>query len=94
MSGAAASGAAAAAAAMIQAVRASGVIVTLEAGEFAFLLSRQAEPLVVHAEAGVFSTKYCYLMSYKGLAFYTKSAEPLTMPAEAEVIRAKSIWVP
>jgi hypothetical protein len=33
-------------------------------------------------------------MGYKGLAFYTKSTEPLQLPATAEVIAARSIWTP
>ncbi|MCA1613150.1 MAG: hypothetical protein LC800_03130 [Acidobacteria bacterium] len=31
---------------------------------------------------------------YKGLAFYTKSNAPLALPVGAEVMTAKSIWVP
>ncbi len=89
--GAAAAGAAAA---IAHAVKASGVIVRLEPGEFAKLLARQDAPLVVCAAGGLLSTSYQYLLSYRGLAFYTKSPEPLALPPRAEAVLAKSIWIP
>jgi hypothetical protein len=95
MSAGATSGAAAgAAAAMIQAVKASGVIVRVEPEEFLRLVRRVKEPIVVHATGGFFRTNYQYLTTYKGLAFYTKSPEPLTLPGGSEVVQAKGIWVP
>ncbi len=87
-------GGAAAAAAIAQAIRASGVLVRVEPNEFLGILQRQPNPLVVHATGGFFSTNYQYLSSYKGLAFFTKSPEPLTLPSGAELVLAKSIWVP
>lgn len=92
--GAAAGGAAAAAAAVAQAIKASGAIVSLEPADFESLLSRSDEPLVVHAEGGLFTTNYQYLTAYKGLFFYTKSTEPLNLPPKAELIVAKRIWIP
>jgi hypothetical protein len=92
--GAAAGGAAAAAAAVAQAIKASGAIVSLEPADFESLLSRSDEPLVVHAEGGFFTTKYQYLTAYKGLFFYTKSTDPLSLPPKAELIVAKRIWIP
>ena len=85
---------AAAAAAIAQAIKASGVLVRLDPAEFMKVVSRVPEPLVVVAEGGLFTTNYQYLMGYKGLAFYTKSDEPLQLPATAEVIAAKGIWIP
>ena len=85
---------AAAAQAIANAVKASGVIVRMDANDFLNLLRRMEAPLVVYAEGGVFSTKYRYLTSYKGLAFYTKVKEPLDLPMKAEVVVAQKIWVP
>jgi hypothetical protein len=90
----AAGGAAAAAAAIAQAIKASGVLVRLEPAEFLKLLSRVPAPLVVAATGGLFTRNYQYLAGYKGLAFFTKSAQPLQLPAGAEVIAAKAIWIP
>ncbi len=72
----AAGGAAAAAAARGKAIKASGVLVRLNPAEFVKILSRVPDPLVVTATGGIFTNNYQYLMGYKGLAFYTKSAEP------------------
>jgi len=89
-----AAGGAAAAAAIAQAIKASGAIVRLEPAEFSKLLNRVREPLVVIAEGGFFGVRYQYLTAYKGLAFYTKSRTPLLLPGGAEVIQAKTVWIP
>jgi len=86
--------AAAAAAAIANAIKASGVLVRVSPADFQSLLHRAKDALVVHAKGGVFSTKYTYLVSYKGLAFFTKSSEPIQLPGDAETIRAAKIWVP
>jgi CRP-like cAMP-binding protein len=84
----------AAAAAIAQAIKASGAIVSIEADDFLRVLQRAQAPLVVHALGGIFSTNYQYLTSYKGLAFFTKSASPLDLPSGCEVVLAKRIWIP
>jgi hypothetical protein len=89
-----ASAGAAAAAAVAQAIKASGAIVRVEPQDFLYILRRQQEPLVVHAEGGFLSTSYLYLSSYKGLAFFTKSPAPLDLPNDCEVIQAQKIWIP
>jgi len=90
----AAGGAAAAAAAIAQAIKASGVVVRLNPEELRKVLIRVRDPLVLIAQGGFFSTKYQYLTSYKGLAFYAKSNTPLDLPAGAEVAAAERIWIP
>jgi hypothetical protein len=89
-----ASAGAAAAAAIAQAIKASGVIVRVEPNDFLGIVHRQPGALVVHATGGFFSTNYQYLMSYKGLAFFTKSSEPLNLPSGTELVEAKAIWIP
>jgi len=81
-------------AAIANAMKASGVVVRLEPNEWMTILKRSENPLVVVAEGGVFKTKYQYLTSYRGLAFFTKSEQALLLPGRAEVITAKSISVP
>lgn len=90
--GAASSGAAAAA--IAQAIKASGVVVRVEPEEFSKILIRAKDPLVVMAEGGLFRTSYKYLAAYKGLAFFTQSKIPLTLPPGAEVVKAGRIWIP
>jgi hypothetical protein len=87
-------GAAAAAAAVAQAIKASGAIVRVEPDEFMKLVAKQRDPLVVCAVGGLLSTNYQYLFSYKGLAFYTKSPDALPLPTGAEIVTARSIWIP
>jgi hypothetical protein len=89
-----AAGAGAAAAAIAEAIKASGVLVRIAPEEFAKILRLVKEPLVVTAVGGFFGQSYQYLMSYKGLAFFTKSSDPMTLPADAEVVRANRIWIP
>jgi glycogen synthase len=90
----AAGGAAAAAAAIAEAIKASGVVVRVTPANFHAILLKIEKPLVVYAEGGIFSKNYQYLVSYKGLAFFTKSAEPILLPSEIETIVAKKIWSP
>ncbi len=92
MAGAAAAGAAAAA--IGNAIKASGAIVRVDADVFKSVLARTENALVVRAEGGMFSRKYRYLVSYKGLVFFTKSSEPIHLPAHTETIHAAKIWVP
>lgn len=82
------------AAAIAQAIKASGVIVRVEPGDFIRILHKQDETLVVIAPGGFFQRGWRYLTSYKGLAFFTKSRDPLPLPGGAEVVEAKTIWVP
>ena len=96
MSGAAAAAGAsgAAAAVVIQATRANGVIVKMQPDEFLELLDRIEDPLIVEGLVGVFRKKSQYLTSYRGIAFYCVSAEPLPLPETSERVWAQHIWVP
>jgi hypothetical protein len=85
---------AAAHAAIVNAIKASGVLVRVEAGDFLAVLRRVDEPLVVVSYGGVFKKQYKYLTTYKGLAFFTKSPNALVLPSRVEVIQAKSISIP
>ena len=89
-----AAGAAAAAAAIAKAVKASGILVRLDPEEFSKVLNRAKDPLVVIAQRRFFGTKYQYLFSYKGLAFFAQSKTPLVLPTGCEVVTANRIWIP
>ena len=73
------------------AVTSVGIITRLEPEAFVELVSRQPSQLVVHAAGGIFTTKYKYLTSYKGLAFVTTSTSELTLPPGTELITAKTL---
>jgi hypothetical protein len=88
-------GGAAAAAAIAQAIKASGAIVRMDPDDFAQIVHRAEEPVVVMATSKIFGrTSYKYLTSYKGLAFYTKSSSQLPLGIRAELVYAKQIWIP
>jgi hypothetical protein len=91
--GGAAAGATAAAA-IAQAVKASGVVVRVEPEDFRLLLERNRGGLVVTATGGFLGGRHDYLMSYKGLAFFTRSKEPLILGGDVEVVAAQKIWIP
>lgn len=94
--GGAAGGSAAAAAhnQLVQAVRASGVIVQVEPQAFQTILGQTEKALIIVSRGGFLSAKFKYLVSYKGLAFYTKADTQLNLPGDAQTIEAKKIWVP
>jgi hypothetical protein len=70
------------------------VLVRVEPQEFRKLAYKAGDPLVVTASGGLFARNYQYLMSYKGLAFYTKSNEELPLPPDAETVISSRIWIP
>ncbi len=95
MSAGAAGAAAAAAAATVQAIRACGVIVKLDPEAFCEIVAREPEPLVVVGTAwSLFGSKYRYLVSHKGLAFYCETPDVIRLPANTAIIEAKTIWIP
>ena len=69
-------------------------ITKMEPKEFQKLLSKSSSPAVVMAHYGWPAKKYHYMISYKGLFFYTKSTEALMLPSGAEIILAEKIWIP
>jgi hypothetical protein len=94
MPGTAAAVGAAAYAAIADAIKASGVVVRVDAGDFLAILKRVEEPLVVTSYGGVFRKQHKYLTSYKGLAFFTKSPSALLLSARTEIVRANKISIP
>lgn len=83
------------AAAIMNAVKASGAIVQVKPEPFLTIVSRERNPLIVAAESSFLGRKsFQYLTSYKGLAFFTKSSQPVMLPESAEIVRAGRIWVP
>ena len=63
--------------------------------DFLQIAYRADDSLVVMATSKVFGkTSYKYIMGYKGLAFYTKSPSQLSFGSGAEVVHAKTIWIP
>ena len=88
-------GAAAAAAAVINAIKAMGVVVRVEPQDFLRIVQAVPDALVVHCAQSFLGTRHHYLVSYKGFAFYTKTrGDELRLPPSVEIISARRIWVP
>ena len=83
-----------AAAAVRKAIKASGVVVHVEPAEFSNILLRIDQPLLVYSPPRLLTRRHQYLTSYKGLAFFTRSAEQIDLPRNVEVIIARSLWMP
>lgn len=73
-----------------------GTIVHMEPDEFLLMLAKIEVPLVVVGrEPRLFlAGDHQYLTSYRGLAFYTTSTEPLNFPGPVEMLMARRIWAP
>ena len=84
----------AASAAIANATKASGLVLHVVPEEFVKILARASEPLVAYSPArGLFAGRHTYLMSHRGLGFYTSSKQPLDL-GRAEVVITKTIWAP
>lgn len=81
-------------AAEFQALKASGILVRLGPEEFQSLLNRTEAPLIVRHTSGYFRKTVHCLVHYRGFVFYTQSRQPIELPANAEIIDAKSLWLP
>ena len=88
--------AAAAHAAMVQATKASGVIVRVDEAAFLTLVDMNPEPVVVSAPHNIFLGKkrIRYMTSYRGLAFVTESKGELIISDHADRVMAQKIWLP
>jgi hypothetical protein len=84
----------AAGAVIARAIKAAGVIVQVTLDDFLVVIRRTDAPLVVTAYGGFLTKKHQYPTSYKGLAFFTKADAPLLLPGYAEIVAARSIWIP
>jgi hypothetical protein len=82
------------AAAMANAIKASGVVVRMEAVEWLGILKRIEAPLVVVGRGGVFRKHFQYLTSHRGLAFFTTSPTELVLPGRVDVVAAGKISIP
>jgi hypothetical protein len=62
--------------------------------DFLAILAKTDTPLIVVARGGIFTKHHQNMTSYKGIAFFTKSANAFELPRRAEVVVAEKIWIP
>ncbi len=89
-----AEGAIAAQHAIANAIKAFGVVVTVKNQDFISILQRTQKPLVAMTGKSFWSPNYKYISCYKGLAFFTKSKEPLMLPGDVELVMSDEIKIP
>lgn len=77
-----------------QAIKMNGVFVQLTVEDFQNLLNRNDNLVVVVSKTGLFSTHHLHLTSYKGLVFYCKAKEPLSISSKHETLHAKAVSLP
>jgi len=80
--------------AVANAVKASGAIIKLKSEEFARILSKTTDPLIIVSVYGYKQRKTRYLLSWKGFIFFCETTEQMILPNGAEIVTAKKIWVP
>lgn len=79
----------------MQALRSFGIITHVSPEVLLEILNKQEKPLILESLGGfIFRKHYRYLTSYKGLAFFTKSHNPIAIPKTAEVINVKYLNIP
>jgi len=76
------------------AIKAAGAIVRVEPNVLEQFIQKEKEPLIVFSESTFLFSSYKYLTNYKGIFFFTKTKTPLILPNKAEIVKAKSIWIP
>lgn len=72
----------------------NGVFVKLQPEDFQNLLNRNEGLAVVTSSVSFFGTTFTYVTSYKGLVFYCKSKQQLSVASRHEIIRAQSVSLP
>lgn len=76
------------------ALKMNGVFVKLDRADFQNLLNRNENLAVVVYQSKFFGTSFTYVSSHKGLAFYCKTKDPLSLPGKHEIFNAASIALP
>ena len=76
------------------AIRTTGPVIRVESSDFEAVLRKVEAPLVVYSQSGLFSTRYQYLTTYKGLYFHTKTATALSLSPGVEIVNTKKLLLP
>ncbi len=82
---------------VLKAIKASGVIVQVNADTFLKLLVKADNPLLITAcNYNFFSKSFQYLLSYKSFIFFVESKQRLIIPdlEELEMIEADAMILP
>lgn len=70
-----------------------GTLIRVDPQTFLSIIEYNTEPLILVATSSILRRKQ-YLTTYKGVAFVTKSSQPLDLPAHAEIIPVRRLVIP
>lgn len=76
------------------ALKMNGVFVKLSPSDFQNLINRNDDLAIVVSQSVFFGTTFTYLTAYKGLTFYCKTKNQLSIPGKHEVFSAASLSLP
>lgn len=77
-----------------QILKMNGVFARVTPEDFQNLMSRNEGLMIVTSKAGIFGNQYLYLTSYKGIVFYCKGKEMLSIPGKHESVHCDSVSLP
>ena len=69
----------------------ANAVIYVEHDQFLKLLKEANNPLVVYQKPNWLQRQHRYLLNHRGMTFYTKSSEELSISKYTEVIEAKQI---
>ena len=72
----------------------SSVVISVETDEFMRLLKEAGNPVVIHQPSKWWQPYNRYLLTYRGMTFYTRTKEELVISKYADTVQAKSFYVP
>ena len=84
---------AAIAASQMNAMKAIGPIVRVDIDAFSSILKEADAPLLAVADCLLGNYKK-YLLNYKGLTFYCKTASEFQVPSNTQIVKCNSISIP
>ena len=77
-----------------QALKMNGVFVKITKEDFQNLINRNEGLVIVVSKTGLFSNQYLHVTSYKGLVFYCKNKDVLSISNKNETLYSNSISLP
>jgi hypothetical protein len=77
-----------------QILKMNGVFARISPEDFQNLMSRNEGLMIVASKAGIFGNQFQYLTSYKGLIFYCRCGEKLSISSKHETLYSESVSIP
>lgn len=76
------------------ALKMSGVFVKLTPSDFQNLINKHDDLAIVFSKTTFFGTTFSYVTAHKGLTFFCKTKDPLSLPGKHEVFSVNYLSLP